>query len=254
MGEKKKGKKQKTGGGHTLYAIVVIILALAIFVMSGLLLFHVQTIEISGNQYVESSAIAKNIQSDKYASNTLYIMGKNLLGKISYPKSVQSVKIYMKTPWSIKVVVKEKTPIGCTLIQDEYILFDKDGIVIGKAPIQPEKILYAEGIQAEEVKVGEELPVKEKRIFRNIVEISDAFAQHAIKPDRMVCDGANITAYIGGVCVEFGSGEMELKVNQLPDILAKLGEKKGTLDLRHYNESTEIISFKEGELPKEEGE
>lgn len=150
--------------------------------------------------------------------------------------------------------MQEKEPIGCTLIQDEYILFDKEGIVIGKSPIQPEKLLFIEGMQAEEVTVGEELPVPEKRIFRNIIEISNAFAQHSITTDRLVCSGANITAYIGGVCVEFGSSDMELKVDQLPDILTKLGEKSGTLDLRHYNDSTEIISFKEGELPKEAGE
>lgn len=61
--------------------------------------------------------------------------------------------------------MQEKEPIGCTLIQDEYILFDKEGIVIGKSPIQPEKLLFIEGMQAEEVTVGEELPVPEKESF-----------------------------------------------------------------------------------------
>lgn len=251
MGENKKKKKQTTGGGHTLYAIVVLMLACAIFVMAGLLLFHVQTMEISGNQYVESSSIAKSIQSDKYASNSLYIMAKNALGEIKYPKSVESAKIYMKSPWSIKVVIKEKKAIGCTLIRDEYILFDEEGIVLGTSPIQPEGILFAEGIQAEKVKMNEKLPVKEDRVFRNIVDLSDALSQYSMKPDRLVCNGANLTVYMGGICVELGSGDMELKVNQLPEILSKLEGKKGTLDLRHYNEMTEIISFKEGELPKE---
>ena len=84
MGEKKKKKQQKTGGGHTLYAIVVLTLALAILVMATLLLFHVQTIEIHGNKYIKSSTVAESIQSDKYATNTLYIMMKNAL---SYPSS-----------------------------------------------------------------------------------------------------------------------------------------------------------------------
>ena len=106
MGKKKKKKERKTGGGHTLYAIVVLLLAIAIFVMSMLLLFHVQTIQIRGNKYVESSTVAKSIQSDKYATNTLYIMVKNALGKIKYPKSVESAKIRMKAPWSIQVTVK----------------------------------------------------------------------------------------------------------------------------------------------------
>ena len=51
-----------------------------------------------------------------------------------------------------------------------------------------------------------------------------------------------------------GSGDMELKISQIPDILTKLEGKKGTLDLRYYNELTEIISFKEGEFPKTEEE
>lgn len=254
MSEKKKEKKRKKGGGHTLYAITVLFLAFAIVVMATLLLFHVQTIEICDNQYVESSVVAESIQSDKYASNTLYIMMKNALGKIQYPQSIEKVKIRMKTPWSIRVIVTEKEPIGCTVIKDEYVLFDKNGIVLGKTPIQPEGILYVEGIQSNKVKVNEELPVKEKRIFRNIIDSSEAFAQYKIVPTRTLCDGANLTVYIGDICVILGSGDMELKINQLPGILSKLEGKKGTLDLQHYNESTEIISFKEGEFPKGQGE
>ena len=98
------------------------------------------------------------------------------------------------------------TSIGCTLIQDEYVLFDGEGIVLGTSPIQPEGILFAEGIQAEEVKANEQLPVKEDRVFRNIVDLSEALAQYSIEPDRLVCNGANLTVYIGNVCVELGSG------------------------------------------------
>ena len=121
MSEKKKEKKRKTGGGHTLYAITVLLLALAIVVMATLLLFHVQTIEICDNQYVESSVVAESIQSDKYASNTLYIMMKNALGKIQYPQSIEKVKIRMKTPWSIRVIVTEKEPIGCTAVSYTHL-------------------------------------------------------------------------------------------------------------------------------------
>lgn len=254
MGKKRKKKERKTGGGHTLYAIVVLLLAIAIFVMSMLLLFHVQTIQIRGNKYVESSTVAKSIQSDKYATNTLCIMVKNALGKIKYPQSVESAKIRMKAPWSIQVTVKEKEAIGCTLIQNEYILFDQDGLVLGKTTVKPEDVLYVEGMQADKVKVNKEFPVKEKRIFRNIVDASESFEQYSVTPDRVLCDGANLTVYIGDICVTLGSGDMELKISQIPDILTKLEGKKGTLDLRYYNELTEIISFKEGEFPKTEEE
>ena len=109
-------------------------------------------------------------------------------------------------------------------------------------------------MQADKVKVNKEFPVKEKRIFRNIVDASESFEQYSVTPDRVLCDGANLTVYIGDICVTLGSGDMELKISQIPDILTKLEGKKGTLDLRYYNELTEIISFKEGEFPKTEEE
>ena len=54
-------KKQKKTS-HTLYAFTVLILGILIIVMSVLLLFHVQTIEVTGNKYINSSEIGESIQ------------------------------------------------------------------------------------------------------------------------------------------------------------------------------------------------
>ena len=84
-------KKQKKMG-RTIYALTVLILGILIIVMSVLLLFHVQTIEVSGNKYVNSSEIGDSIQKNSRTKNSLYLLGKNLLGKIEYPKAVVSAK------------------------------------------------------------------------------------------------------------------------------------------------------------------
>lgn len=249
MSEEKRRKKRKKNS-HKLYAFVVLTLGIAIIVMSTLLLFHVQVIEISGNEYISSSDIAASIQKDKNTKNSLYLVGKDLLGKIEFPKAVASAKVRMKTPWRVKVTVIEKKMIGYTLVGDEYIYFDEEGRVLEKSTILKEELPCIEGISVSEAVLYEKLPVKEKRIFRNVSEALKAFEKYKLKPERIVSDGADITIYIGKVCVPLGSGNMELKISQIPPILKKVKDKEGTLDLKHYTESSETISFKEGELPK----
>lgn len=246
---KKHEKKQKKNN-HTLYALVILTLGIAIIVMTVLLLFHVQTIVISGNEYVSSSEIAASIQDDKYAGNSLYVLAKDAMGKITFPKAVESAEIRMKAPWSIKVTVKEKEIIGCIIVGDEYVYFDEEGMVLRKSPVPKEGIPYIEGTEVEEAVLYEKLPVEEERLFRNVKDAVESFRQYDVVPERIVSSGADLTVYIGEVCVELGSGDMELKISQIPPIIEKLEGKTGTLDLRHYNDSSEIISFKEGEFPE----
>lgn len=251
MNEKKNRKKQKKKG-HALYAFTVLALGIAIVVMSILLLFHVQVIEITGNNYVSSSEISASIQSDKLAGNSLYVMGKGMLGKISFPKAIESAKVRLKAPWIIKVNVTEKKIVGYTIVDEEYVYFDEEGTVLNKSQTLIENIPYIEGVSTGKVVLYKKLPVKEERIFRNILEATQTFKTYKVEPKRIVSDGANLIVYIGDVCVKLGSGDMELKITQIPPILGKLKGKTGTLDLQHYNENSEMISFKEGEMPKTE--
>ena len=245
-------KKQKKMG-RTIYALTVLILGILIIVMSVLLLFHVQTIEVSGNKYVNSSEIGDSIQKNSRTKNSLYLLGKNLLGKIEYPKAVVSAKIRLKTPWSIKVQVKEKKITAYAVIDDEYVYFDEKGMVLCKSAILMEGIPCVEGISAN-AELYKKLPVEEKRLFSNIDAMLTALDKWKIKPERIVSEGADLTIYIVEVCITLGSGRMEEKVSQLSPVLKKLEGKTGTLDLRHYGEATETITFKEGELPKKEEE
>lgn len=248
MGEEKKQRKQKKSG-HKFYAFVVLFLGIMIVVMTVLLLFHVQTIRIVGNEYVESREIASDIQRDRYTKNSLYLMGKNLMGKFTFPEAVESVKVRMKAPWSIEITVKEKKMAAYTIIGDEYVYFDKEGLVLYKSEMIVEGVPYVEGISAAEAILYKKLEA-EPRLFRNISEALQAFKKYKVAPERIVSNGVGLRIYIGNICVDLGSGDMDLKITQIPPILNKLEGKTGTIDLRHYNEASEIITFKEGEMPE----
>lgn len=247
MSEKKEQKKQKKKKkrGHALYAFVVLTLGVIIIVLSFLLLFHVQTIEVAGNEHISTTEIAETIQSDKYSSNSLYVLAKSRLGRITYPKAAESVTIHMAAPWKLKVTVKEKKIIASVLVNDEYVFFNEEGLVISKSMVMTDEVPFIEGTLAPEASVNEILPVQEKRVFRNIKDALKAFENCGVTPARIVSQGANLSIYLDRVCVELGSGDMELKIMQIPPIMEKLEGKEGTLDLKHYNETTEIITFKE---------
>ena len=55
MGKEKRQKEEKPGKrkkkSHRLYALVVLLLGIAIIALGVLILFYVQKIEISGNEY-----------------------------------------------------------------------------------------------------------------------------------------------------------------------------------------------------------
>ncbi|WP_461816264.1 cell division protein FtsQ/DivIB [Faecalimonas sp.] len=245
--------KKRKKVGRTIYALTVLILGILIIIMVVLLLFHVQTIEVSGNTYVSSSAIGESIQKNSKTKNSLSFLSKNLLGKIDYPKAIESAKISLKTPWSIKVTVKEKKIMGYTITNGTYVYFDENGMVLYKSAMQLEKIPYIEGLSTR-AELYKKLPVQEKRIFSNIDTMLKELDKWRIKPEQIVSDGADLTIHVRKIVIMLGSGNMKEKISQLPPILKKLEGKEGTLDLRHYGETTETITFKEGEVLKKEKE
>ena len=67
--KKRKDKKKK----HHAYALIVLILAAAIIILGTVLLFYIQEVEVSGNEYCDSQEIVECVQNDKLSKNSLYV-------------------------------------------------------------------------------------------------------------------------------------------------------------------------------------
>ena len=74
--KKKKKKKRK----HRVYAFFVLLFAFLILVLGIFILFHVQKVEVKGNDYCSTEEIVKSVQNDKYSVNGLYVLAKYKLG------------------------------------------------------------------------------------------------------------------------------------------------------------------------------
>ncbi len=242
-----KTKRKKKNGW--IKALTMIILSVMLFVAILLLLFHVREIDVQGTVYSSKSEVVKWLNQDKSTANSIYAWWKCKYKDTEKPPAIEKIDVKFKTPWSIILKVKEKTPIGYIEYKHEYLYFAQDGIAIYKADQKLKNVSYIEGMDIKEtkVKIGKVIPVEDKKVFQRIMEVSELLLKFKLKPDRIVCDGSNLNLYFGEVEILLGKSDYSAKLAQIPPILKILGEKypgiKGTLYLEHFEKIEKGIRF-----------
>lgn len=235
-----KNRKKKS---HRLYAFFVLTLGIMIIVLSMLLLFHIQKVEVKGNTYCTDTEIVELVKNDKFSNNSLYVLGKYRLGKGKTLPCFENIKVSLKAPWSIRITVKEKQPVGYLVDGKDYVYFDKEGFVVEKGKIPIDGVPLVEGIEVKTMEEYQPLKSDSSRIFEEILKASQELKKQKLASDKIVCKKERIFLYVGNVCVSLGTHVTSEKIAQLPPILEKLEGKSGTLHLENYSEDQETIPF-----------
>ena len=162
---RKKRKKKKSKIGYYLYAVVVLILTIAIIVVATLILFHVQKIDVKGTQYSEKNEVLEWVREDKYTSNALYALWKFKFGSYKMPPYLEKVEVGLSAPWALKVKVTEKKMIGCIVSDNEYVYFDKEGLVLLKSTEKMDGVPVIEGLETETIEQYKKLSVDAAALF-----------------------------------------------------------------------------------------
>lgn len=234
---------------RTIYAIILSVMFLCLVLIAFLLLFQIKNVEVVGNKYVSDQEVIGWVQSDELATNSLYVLCKFQFTEYNLPAAIENVKISLKSPWSIKVRVEEKKIVGYIILEDDFVYFDKDGIVLEKSREWWDEVACIEGLDVTSAQLYEELPVKdeEKKIFNSLLEMSEALKDKELTPDKIVCQDSELNLYFGSVCVNLGNENFAKRIAQIPPILEKLGNQKGTLHLENYGESSTTVSFEKAD-------
>ncbi len=242
-------KKRKHKKIRVWLIVVSIIVSLAVLAAAAVFLFRTRSFVVEGNSYYGENTITTWIQNDRFSVNSLYILAKYNFTDADLPSGVESMKISLKNPWTVKVTVKEKEMAGYVDYEGAYLYFDEAGIVSLRTSKLLEGTPYIEGLtfDAEKVEMGKKLPVEDDTIFGKIVEVSKNLKKYDLTPDRMACTDGSVRVYFGIVEVLLGSGNYGEKLEQVPPILAKLAElypdTAGTLHLENYAPESESIRF-----------
>lgn len=246
------GQRRKRRKSHRLYALIVILLGIAIIAVSMYLLFYVQGIEITGNEYTEDKVILESVQKDKYSVNSLYLIIKYRFMEHEVPGSLTSIKVGLKNPWTIKVTVKEKPIVGYITEDEEYVFFDRTGTIVLKGRELIEGVPGIEGVDIGEPKLYKPMNIKDESLLEAVVGVAQEVRNYQLEPDRIVCVSDGIELYFGSIRVVLGMDITTEKMAQITPILGKLEGRAGTLDLQHFQDESNVIPFT-ADLPDDTG-
>lgn len=242
--------KPKKSFFYRLYSGLVFLLGVAIFLVSCLIVFHVQGIEVEGNEYISKEEVIQIIKKDPYAVNTVYVWGKYKLGKGEIPSSLKGLDIRFKRPWRLIVRVMEKKPIGGFFVETGYQYFDEKGDLVLEEQSPISGIPLFEGVALKKSKLYQKMEVDNERLFQKMQKAAKEAMELGVSPNRLVGQKNRIYFYIGNVCVDLGRSTSLEQIAQIAPILEKLGNQEGTLHLENYAKENQTITFRIGEYPQ----
>ena len=245
---KKRPRKRKS---HKLYAGVTLLLMVLVIVLCFSILFYTEGFAVEGNDYCSKQEIYDTVLENPYEINTLYVLAKYKLGFGKKLACMDTMKVSLNSPWSLKVTVEEKPIIGYVKNGDQYAYFDKEGLVVDISTEAKEDLPSIDGVKFKKIALYKKLKCSKTKIFNQILETTQEVKKYELSPDKLVYEKNSIMLYFGDICVSLGSSVTSDQMAQIEPILAKLTDQSGTLHLENYSTAAKVITF---EKTKEETE
>lgn len=236
-------KKRKTHKLLRRFLITIGVLA----VITGILYFgfEVKSVKVTGNEQYSEEEIKTIIMADAKMNNSLYYFLKNKFVKQKAIPFVDTLNVTLLSPRTIQIEVYEKGIVGYFKHLENYMYFDKDGIVVESSTQLIDGIPQIKGLEFEEVVLYEKLPVEDEDIFTTILNLTQAILKYDVHPDVIKFNKKQeVTLKLGNINVLLGKHDlMREKIQKLSSLTSKMEGMSGTLHLENFNENTEDITF-----------
>ena len=197
---------------------------------------RVNKITFLGNRQYSNKELEKLIFSEDLDYNSAYAFVKDKWKAHKTLPFVDRYELHWKNPFSLDIIVYEKNIVGYVEYMSGNLYFDGDGIVVESTKKKLPGIPKITGLKFSKVSLYKTLPVEDKAVFRDILNLSASLKAENLECDHIDYDAlSNATLYMGDIKVLLGNNEdMEQKLSSLKDILPALSGRKGTLDLTKY--------------------
>lgn len=207
--------------------------------------YTVTTSYVEGNVHYTEEEILNMVMTGRYGNNSLFLSLKYRNKSISGVPFVEKMDISVIDPHTIKVEVYEKALAGYVEYLENYMYFDKDGIVVECSEEQTRGIPLVTGLHFDHVVLYEPLPVENKDIFKSILNITQLVNKYDLFIDKIYFGSDDtLTLYFDEVKVALGEAtDLDEKLMKLQYMLPELEGKSGTLRMENYTEETKNISF-----------
>lgn len=217
--------------------IILVIVALLCGLAAFLIFTNIKDVKVTGNAWYTEDEVIELVFPDELSRNSAYAFANNLLDKKRDIPFVEDYELIFDSPSSVEIIIYEKSIVGFVNYMDNYLYFDKDGIVVDSSIEKLSGIPEITGLEYGSIILYRKLPVADEKVFDDILNLTQLLTTYDIKAERINYSGLReSTLYLGGIVVELGtSAEMNEKIAELHDMLPKLDGMKGTLYLDSYD-------------------
>lgn len=228
------GSKHHMGAG---IALAVVLLA-AILILS----VQIQNVAVTGSDRYSKTQVEELLFSGRWGRNSAYAYFTDRFRAHRQIPFVEDYKIVFHNPLDVEVIIYEKSIVGYVSYMSSYMYFDKDGIVVESSGSRLPGVPWVTGMEFGRIVLHRPLPVEDKNIFEEILNLTQQLSVYNIKVDRIQYDShGQANLFIGKMEVAMGNHtDIDGKISTLSDILKaqpQLTEISGTMRLDNYTES-----------------
>ena len=222
-------------------AAVIIILS---FVMSFTMIKT--TIIDEGSNYTKKE-IENMVIDGMMDHNSIYLFLKYRYSEQEKIPFIEYIDVSWVNATTVKIKVYDKKIIGCTNYMNQFIYFDKDGLVIETSTKRQRTIPYITGLNFKEVTLHNKIKVQDDEIFNTILAVTQQISKYNLDIGEINFDKKNnITLYSGDITILLGKKETyDEQLAKLQNMLVEAKKKnlKGTLHMENYVEGQNRIIF-----------
>ena len=246
------GRKKK----HMFLKVCIVLVFLMVLAGAAVYMaatyFRIQSISYEGTDRYTDEELTEYIFGDIGAVNLLklkYDLKDRPKAEIPF---IETYEIKLEYPDKVHVVLYEKSIVAYVVYKENYMYFDKDGIVVETSGELFSDVPMVDGLEFDSIVLYCPLPVESTAVFNTILDLSQNLQKYELAVDKIhFNDDLSIVLYIGDVCVNLGYGDLlSEKLHELKQMESGLAGLSGVLHMENYSEGTQFITFKRNDREK----
>lgn len=234
--EEREGRKY---GKWLIPLAVIVVIAFCVF------FFRVKKVSIEGNTYYSQDQMSEMFQTNFLQKNILSFW---LLDKLSLTPELDFVREYevsYPSPNEVHIKLYEKSIVAGIDYSNQYIYFDKDGMVLQSASEPVDGIPLFETKSLTTFTLYKKVRMEDEGQLSQIINLANLFQHYNITWDRVEFgEGSEARLYSGDIRVDLGKKEnYDEQISALASILGQMQKekRKGTVDMSNYEVKGTVI-------------
>lgn len=221
------------------------ILGIILLILFCVFFFRVKKVSVEGNTYYSEAKMAEMFQTSIFEKNVLsfWVMDKfSLTPKLDFVREYEAT---YPTVNEVHIKLYEKTVVAGIAYTNQYIYFDKDGMVLQSANEPVKDIPLFETKSLTTFTLYDRVKMEDEDLLKQILNLANLFQHYQVTWDRVRFNKANEAyMYVNKLKIKLGKRDnYDEPVSALASVLEKAQKQnmEGEIDLSAYDVDGTII-------------